>query len=76
MNLTHASLPVPRAPARRAASLRTTLSWLAQNAFSLTERLGQRRAAPVLMRLGQRLSAEGHEAGPQLVQTARQWAGR
>jgi hypothetical protein len=76
MSLFNPSLSSPSTPARRAASLRTTLEWMARNAFTITERLGQRRAAPVLHRLGQRLTAEGHEAGPRLIQTAREWSAR
>lgn len=76
MSLMNPSLPSRHTPSRRAASLQDTLRWLSRNALALTERLGQRRAAPVLMRLGERLSAEGHEAGPRLMQTAREWAAR
>jgi hypothetical protein len=76
---THMSLLNPSwgtfpAGARHAASLRTTLRWVAENAFQTLEKMGQRRAAPVLLQVGQRLSAEHHPAGPGLIATARDWA--
>ena len=74
MSLLNPNVHATRAPTRQAASLRKTLDWMARHALDVMERIGQRRAAPVLLRLGQRLSDDGHEAGPRLVQTAREWA--
>jgi hypothetical protein len=76
MSLMNPGLPPRSAPLRQAASLRTTLAWLARHAVEAAERAGQRRAAPVLRRLGQRLSAEGRELGPALIRTADTWSAR
>ncbi len=70
------NLPGIAARPRQAASLSATLSWYLERAWNALEAMGQRRAAPELHQLAQRLAAEGHEAAAQVLTTAKEWSGR
>lgn len=58
----------------QAASLMHTLTWRLRAIWRAMERAGQRRAAPELRKLARQMTADGHEAGPELLRTAERWS--
>jgi hypothetical protein len=64
------------APYRRAASLSQIASWRLHKFWEILEAMGQRRAAPELARLAQRLARTEPELAASLAAQARDWQAR
>lgn len=75
MSLLNSSVALPLSR-RKAASLTETLRWHAQHAWRVLQQLGQRRAAPELRRIAERIATEQPDLAKDLQQTAQAWSAR
>lgn len=73
MSLLNPSVALPLSR-RKAASLTETLRWHALRSWRVLEQLGQRRAAPELRKVADRLASEHPEIAQHLQQTAQEWS--